>query len=237
VNENLDGEGETRSDEGGRPEPVDFIRRSLHLLPVPSLAQIRVYTAHPSSRLSRLLAADEDGEDPPPPYWAYHWAGGTVLASYILDRPETVAGLRVLDLGAGSGVVGIAAAKAGATVVIAADVDANAVAAIGLNAAANGVRITAIGEDLVAGDPPSVDLVAVGDLFYEEGLAIRVTGFLDRCLAAGIKVLVGDPGRAYLPHGQLRLLAEYPVADFGDASSADRPSSVFSFEHRRDQRE
>ena len=216
------------------PDLLRFIQANLRLAPVPSLPEIRLYTAHPASGLRRLAEANKDGSAPPPPYWAYQWAGGTVLARYILNRPETVAGRRVLDLGAGSGIVGIAAAQAGAGEVIAAEIDGNAIAAIGLNAAANGVTIAAIlGEDLTAGPPPRVDLLTVGDLFYEQALADRVTPFLDHCLSAGIKVLVGDPGRAYLPRARLRRLAEYAVPDFGGMKGAEtKPSGIFSFEPR-----
>ncbi|TIS56132.1 MAG: methyltransferase [Mesorhizobium sp.] len=211
---------------------------------VPELSEIRLYTAHPGSGLRRLIEwtenevevddlaePDEDAPEMQPPYWAYAWAGGAVLARYILDRPETVAGRRVLDLGAGSGIVGIAAAKAGAREVIAAEIDRNGVAALGLNAAANGVAITVTGEDVTAGPPPAVDLVMAGDLFYAYDVAERVTPFLDRCLAAGIGVLIGDPGRAWLPRSRLRMLAEYKVPDFGEGrGTAMKPSSVFSFE-------
>jgi len=211
-------------------DPIAFIRRHMRLAPAPSLPEIRLYAAHPASGLWRLVASRGEG---PPPYWAYQWAGGAALARHILDRPETVAGLRVLDLGAGSGIVAIAAAKSGAKSVLAADIDGNAIAAIGLNAAANGVDIAAICGDLAAGAPPAVDLVLVGDLFYAQELAVRVTAFLDNCLAAGIKVLVGDPGRAFLPRARLQMLAEYPAPDFGDGKdSAVKTSAVFSFESR-----
>lgn len=141
-----------------------------------------------------------------------------MLARYLLDNPEAARGKRVLDLGAGSGIVGIAAAMRGATSVMAAETDANGVAALKLNAAANGVAVTPIGDDLLGGPAPDVDLVAVGDLFYEAALAERVTGFLDRCLAAGIACLVGDPGRAPLPLHRLERIAEYAVPDFGNAN-------------------
>jgi predicted nicotinamide N-methyase len=225
-----------RSGEGGDlaaapPDPIAFIRRHMRLAPAPSLPEIRLYAAHPASGLWRLVASRGEG---PPPYWAYQWAGGAALARHILDRPETVAGLRVLDLGAGSGIVAIAAAKSGAKSVLAADIDRNAIAAIGLNASANGVDIDAICDDLTAGAPPLVDLVLVGDLFYAEELAVRATAFLDTCLAAGIGVLVGDPGRAFLPRARLRLLAEYRAPDFGDGKdSATKTSAVFSFEPPR----
>jgi len=141
-----------------------------------------------------------------------------------------VTGRRVLDLGAGSGLVAIAAAKAGAHAVIASEVDPYAIAALRLNAAANGVAIEAALGDLTAGPPPAVDLVAVGDLFYDRDLAGRVTAFLDRCRAAGIEALIGDPWRAFLPRARLRLIAEYDVADFGRAeSAATTPSAVFAF--------
>ncbi|RWN46035.1 MAG: methyltransferase [Mesorhizobium sp.] len=206
----------------------------MRLVPVPALPEIQFYTAHPGSGLRRLVEPEDDAEDAPepqPPYWAYAWAGGTVLARYVLDHPTTVAGRRVLDLGAGSGLVGIAAAKAGARELIAAEIDRNGVAALELNAAANGVAITIIGEDITAGPPPAVDLVLAGDVFYGRDVALRVTPFLDRCLAAGIDVLVGDPRRNDLPLSRLRLLAEYQVPDFGDAKgAATKPSGVFSFE-------
>ncbi|WP_420797385.1 class I SAM-dependent methyltransferase [Aminobacter anthyllidis] len=209
---------------------AEFIRCNMHVVAVPSVPEIRLHAAHPGSGLWRL-AGDADGEgDPPPPYWAYQWAGGLVLARHFLERPEAVRGRRVLDLGAGSGLVGIAAAMAGARAVLAAEVDGNGVAAIGLNATLNGVEVTAVGGDLTGGPVPEVDIVAVGDLFYDADLAVRVTAFLDRCVAAGIDVLVGDPGRAHLPHGRLQLVAEYAVADVGSGNAATtKPSAVFSF--------
>lgn len=206
----------------------------MRLMPVPSLAEIRLYTAHPGSGLRRLTDPQEEENEPQPPYWAYAWAGGAVLARYIIDRPQTVVGRRVLDLGAGSGLVGIAAAKAGASDVVAAEIDRNGVAALGLNAVANGVTITVIGEDITNGPPPAVDLVVAGDVFYDQHVAERIMPFLDRCLAAGIDVLVGDPGRAWLPRSRLRLLAEYIVPDFGEARhAATKPSGVFSLQPER----
>ncbi|MBE1708024.1 methyltransferase [Mesorhizobium japonicum] len=209
----------------------------MRLVPVPALPEIRFYTAHPGSGLRRLvdpeddIDANDDAPEPQPPYWAYAWAGGAVLARYILDNPMTVAGRRVMDLGAGSGIVGIAAAKAGASEVTAAEIDHNGVAAIGLNAEVNGVEITIVHLDITMGPPPAVDLVLAGDVFYGHEVALRVIPFLDRCLAAGIDVLVGDPRRHDLPLSRLRLLAEYQVPDFGEAKGATlKPSGVFRFE-------
>lgn len=164
------------------------------------------------------------------PYWAYHWGGGLALARHVLDHPGIVTGKRVLDLGTGSGVVAIAAAKAGAKSVLAADVDPYAIVAAQLNATANGVSVATMRGDLTAGSPPKVDVLLVGDLFYEAELAKRVTAFLDRCLAANIVVLVGDPWRAFLPRSRLRLLAEYPGGDFGSGDNAElRLNAVFAF--------
>ena len=205
-----------------------FIRANLPVVAVPAIPEIRLHKAGPASGLRRLAEVDEHGFGSP--YWAYYWGGGLALARHILDRPETVAGRRVLDLGSGSGIVGIAAAKAGASEVIAVDTDRYAVAAIGLNAAANGVTISTVLGDLTAGPPLPVDVATVGDLFYERDLAERVTAFLDRCLNAGIDVLIGDPWRAFLPCSRLQLIAEYPVSEFGEArNAAAKPSAVFSF--------
>ena len=203
-----------------------FIAQNLRLTPVPSVPEISLYTAHPASGLARLATADDDE----PPYWAYPWGGGIVLARHILDHPETVSGRRVLDLGAGGGLVAIAAAKAGAQSVLAAEIDPMGLAAIGLNAKANGVTVKATGQDLLPGPAPrNTDLVLVGDLFYERDLARRVTAFLDRCLAAGIEVLVGDPGRTTLPRARLRTIAEYATGDFGSGGDAKRPAAVSAF--------
>jgi predicted nicotinamide N-methyase len=169
-------------------------------------------------------------EDFDTPYWAYDWGGGLALARHVLNHPEIVVGRTALDLGAGSGIVGIAAAKSGAKNVIAADTDRYAIAAISLNAAVNGVSVSAFFGDLTAGLPPAVDIILVGDLFYEADLARRVTAFLDRCVGRNIEVLVGDPWRSPLPTTRLRLLAQYPGPDFGEGNRREqRQNAVFSF--------
>jgi len=209
------------------PQALDFIQTHFPVLPVPTVPEIRLHKAGPKSGLWRLAEMDPQFGTP---YWAHHWGGGLALARSILDHPETVAGRAVLDLGAGSGLVGIAAARAGARTVTCADTDAYAVAMVRLNAAINGVRIAAVLGDLTAGAPPEVETVLVGDLFYERDLARRVTVFLDRCLAADIDVLIGDPWRAFLPQKRLRLVAEYLGPDFGDGGgTAHRSNAVFAF--------
>lgn len=211
------------------PDAERFILERLPLAPVPGVPEIRLHRATPTSGLRRL--AERDARGAGSPYWAYPWAGGIVLARHILDRPETVAGRRVLDLGAGSGLVGIAAAKAGALSVVASEIDPYAIAALRLNAAANGVAFAAVRGDLLNGPAPDVDLTLAGDVFYDAGLATRVAAFLERCVAAGLEALVGDPRRAFLPQARLRAIAEYRVADFGDGESgATTTSAVFAFE-------
>lgn len=214
------------------PPPTDpkaFIAANLPLATVPGVPEFRLHLATPASGLWRLAAAGD--EDFATPYWAYCWGGGLALARHFLDRPETVSGRRVLDLGTGSGLVAIAAAKVGAATVAAADVDRHALVAVSLNAEANGVAVTTVLCDLIADSPPAVDLITVGDMFYEAALAARVLAFLDRCHAAGIDVLIGDPWRAFLPRSRLRLVADYPVLDFGDSAGAtNRRGGVFALE-------
>ncbi|HSV00130.1 MAG TPA: 50S ribosomal protein L11 methyltransferase, partial [Roseiarcus sp.] len=150
------------------------------------------------------------------------------LARYVLDNPIAVADRCVLDLGAGSGLVGIAAAKAGAREVVAAEVDRYAVTALKLNMALNGVSISVVHGDLTDGDPPpETDVILVGDLFYAADLSQRITAFLDRCLDRGIHALIGDPWRAHLPTSRLAELGRYVVTEGG--SHGLGPSGVFAF--------
>ncbi|MEB2845445.1 methyltransferase [Rhizobiales bacterium RZME27] len=200
--------------------PEEFIRSNLRVEPARLLPEISLYTAHPGSRLSQLM--DDAGE---PPYWAYAWAGGTVLARYLLDQPEVMRGRRVLDLGCGSGVVGIAAAKAGAARVTASDIDAIALAATRLNASLNDVKIDIADGNLIGGSLPFIDIVLVGDLFYDKVTAARVLPWLSACRAEGKTILIGDPFRAHLPQDSLQLVASYDVPDFGSGSGR---AGVFS---------
>jgi predicted nicotinamide N-methyase len=208
-------------------DPIrDFIKANLPLVAVSFVPEIRVHKATPTSGLARLAAPDHNFTSP---YWAHFWAGGLVLARYILDHPAEVAGRRVLDLGTGSGIVAIAAALAGASEVTAADVDPYSLISAGMNAEANSVSlITRLG-DLTNGPPPAIDVVTVGDLFYEPATAARVTRFLDRCSECGAHVLIGDPWRAYLPQHRLERIATYHVAEAsGVASMVAKPSGVFT---------
>lgn len=211
--------------EAVRLNAAEFMRARLPLLPVPGIPEIVLHKAVPASALGRLAAGDAAFGSP---YWAYYWLGGLALARFVLDRPETVRGRRVLDLGCGSGLVAIAAMQAGAARVLAADVDPYAVKAAELNAAANGVAVELVHGDLTDGPVPEVDLILAGDVFYDPEPAARVTPFLARCRAAGIEVLVGDPRRAPLPVARLRALAEYRFAETD--SGVLRASEVFAFD-------
>ncbi|MEU4338594.1 50S ribosomal protein L11 methyltransferase [Micromonospora lupini] len=182
----------------------------LHLVPTPFVPEVRLYLAEDAivwwARMEALA-----GHALPAPYWASAWAGGQALARHLLDHPELAAGRRVLDLAAGSGLVAIAAALAGAADVVANDIDPYAVAAITVNARANRVTIDASGEDLLDSARVDADLVVAGDVFYSRPMAERMLPFLQRAVASGAEVLVGDPGRGHLPADGLRVLADYPV--------------------------
>ena len=170
-----------------------------------------------------------DSSDLPPPFWAFAWAGGQALARYLLDHPEAVRGRRVLDFASGSGLVAIAAAKAGAAEVDACDIDPFAIAAIGINAAANGVGVTAVDADLVGRDD-GWDAVLAGDVCYERDLAQRATGWLYGLSRRGATVLIGDPGRSYLPKDRLEAIATYRVPVTRSLEDSDiKQSTVWRF--------
>lgn len=188
-----------------------FVLRHTRLRPVTGLEEIRLHLADevlPLWHAAQIAMADPDAALP---YWAFAWAGGLAVGRYLREHPEAVAGRRVFDLASGSGLCAIAAMRAGAASAIAVDIDAFAVAAIELNARANGRRVTVAGRDVLDDEAPDVDVVLAGDCWYEAGLAERVLPWLRRARARGIDVLVGDPGRRYLPTDQLVELAAYEV--------------------------
>lgn len=196
-------------------DPAGFIRRETTVKPVPHAEEIRLHVADEAMALWQKTEEDlgELGLDPP--FWAFAWAGGQGLARYILDTPSLVAGKDVIDFACGSGLVGIAAMLAGAKSCRAVDIDPFAIAAAGLNADLNGVRLDLEIADLTRQATPAADVVFCGDVFYDRQMAGAVIGFLDRLFAAGITVLVGDPGRSYLPKGRLTELGVYEVPVVG----------------------
>jgi predicted nicotinamide N-methyase len=197
------------------PQTVDdfapFIAANTMLIAPPHVPEIRLHLAEESLPIWQKTEEELGEMNVPPPFWAFAWAGGQALARYLLDTPNEVAGRTVLDLGTGSGLTAIAAMKAGATSVLASDIDRMALASARLNAAANGVAIDTTEEDLLLDLPDSFGAVLVGDLFYERELAERVLAFIAAAQAKGARVLVGDPQRSYFPKDRFALVAEYQV--------------------------
>ncbi len=188
-----------------------FIAANTRVLAPPLVPEIRLYLAEESLPIWQKTEEELGEMNVPPPYWAFAWAGGQALARYLIDNPALVAGKSVVDLGSGSGLTAIAAKRAGAASVLAADIDALALAAVRANAALNGVDVDTTAEDLLASPPQAVQVVLVGDLFYERELAARVTAYIERAAASGALALIGDPKRSYFPAGRFTLAAEYQV--------------------------
>jgi predicted nicotinamide N-methyase len=192
-------------------EPAAFVRANTHLVAAPYLPEIRLHLADDAFGLWEQTEREFGRLGLPPPFWAFAWAGGQGIARYLLDHPELVRGRSVLDLAAGSGVVAIAAALAGARAATAVDIDPFAAAAITLNAQANGVEVESRLGDVLAGDGAPAEVVLTGDVFYERAMAGRVLPFLERARDRGAAVLVGDPGRSYLPRDRFEEVASYQV--------------------------
>jgi predicted nicotinamide N-methyase len=204
--------------------PEDFIKTNAVLMAPPLVPEIRLYLASEVVPLWRATEEELAKIGVPPPYWAFAWAGGQALARYVLDHPELVAGKRVLDIGAGSGMVGLAATRAGAASVLAADIDAFACTAVRLNAAANDCDIAVTQDDLI-GAPLSWDVILVGDLFYERPLAERLLAWLG---PLNVTALLGDPGRNYFPGTQVEKLANYSVQTTRDLEDREiRETGVY----------
>jgi predicted nicotinamide N-methyase len=191
---------------------AEFIRANTTIATPPLVPEIRLYLA---TEITPIWQASEDSlarGNVPPPFWAFPWAGGQALARHVLDHRDIVAGRRVLDFGAGSGLVAMAAAQAGAARVTAAEIDDFAAAAIALNAALNDVIVEVETTDLIGTSGGSWDVVLVGDMCYEQPLADHLTAWLRMLAGEGVTVLLGDPGRSYVPTTGLTALARYTVA-------------------------
>ncbi|WP_454816032.1 class I SAM-dependent methyltransferase [Labrys neptuniae] len=188
-----------------------FIAANTRPLPVPHAPEISLYLADEVTPLWLKTEEELGAMGLPPPFWAFAWAGGQALARYILDHPDHVAGHRVLDFASGSGLVAIAAMKAGAAQALAADIDEFAVEAIRLNADLNGVAVEPCGENVLGRFDRPVDVVLAGDIFYDREISAEVLAWLKGWRERGATILVGDPGRTYLPRDELSLLATYQV--------------------------
>ena len=173
----------------------------------PAVPELRLHLADDVTDAWEDLERELAQGQLPPPFWAFAWVGGQALARHLLDRPGEVAGLRVLDLCTGSGLVALAARAAGAGEVTATDTDPVAGAAVAVNAEANGLAVTFVCADLTAGDPPDVDVLLAGDVCYDREMTDRVVPWLRAAAARGTRVLLGDPGRHYLPREGLEPVA------------------------------
>jgi predicted nicotinamide N-methyase len=188
-----------------------FVLRHTRLRPVPGVDGLRLHLADEVLPLWHALQVETGDPDAALPYWAFAWGGGLALACYLREHPESVAGRRVFDLAAGSGLCAIAALAAGASEATCADIDPFALAAVALNARANGRRVAVELRDRLDDDTPDVEVILAGDCWYEERLAARVLPWLQQARERGVDVLVGDPGRRYLPADELLELASYDV--------------------------
>jgi predicted nicotinamide N-methyase len=210
-----------------------FVRRHTRLLPVADVPGVRLHVADDVMEVCRL-AGDELGQaDPPLPFWAFAWAGGLAVSRYLLDHPEAVAGRRVVDVATGSGLCAIVAVRSGAESVVGIDVDPLAEAAVWLNSRANGARVMFRRGDVLDAAPPDCDVILAGDVCYEETMAARMIGWLAAAAQGGISVLLGDPGRSYLPDG-LEELATYRVRTSLELENADvKASRVYTLQPAR----
>ena len=209
-------------------DAAGFIRGNTTIEAPPLVPEIRLHLA---SEMTPIWQASEETlaqAEVPPPFWAFAWVGGQALARFLLDHPRLVEGATLLDFGAGSGLVAIAAKKAGATRVVAADIDHFAAAAIGLNAALNGVSVIVSTADPIGERDCAWQVVTAGDVCYEREMAERATAWLRRLARQGAHVLLGDPGRAYLPQQGLRERARYLVPTSREIEDRDaREAGVF----------
>ena len=188
-----------------------FIVAQTRLLAPPAVPEIRLHLADEAMDLWQRTEDELEAIGLQPPFWAFAWAGGQALARYVLDHSDEVAGKRVLDFASGSGIVGIAAMRAGAGHTLATDIDPFCGAALAVNAELNDVRIDFTDQNLLDAPPPDVDVILAGDICYEKPLADQVMNWLAAAHVRGTRVLIGDPGRSYFPRVGLEKLAEYEV--------------------------
>jgi predicted nicotinamide N-methyase len=198
-----------------------FVLHHTRLGPVPGLEGMRLHMADEVLPVWRAVQVETLDPDAAVPYWSVAWAGGLAIARYVGEHPEIVAGRRVFDLASGSGLCAIASMHAGAARATGADVDAFASVAIRLNARANSCRVSVVQRDVLDDEPPDADVILAGDVCYDRRLAERVLPWLRRAAEQGIGVLIGDPGRRYLPTAELVELAAYDIRTTTDLEDLD----------------
>ena len=206
-------------------DPVAFIRDNTAIAAASLIPEIRLHLATEVVPLWQATEATLEKAGLPPPYWAFAWPGGQAVARHVLDNPRLVAGRRVLDLAAGCGVAAVAAAMLGAHA-SASEIDRFALAAIGLNAALNGVEVAPIDRDVLDDPPGDWDTVLAGDLCYERPMADRVASWIKAQARAGVTVLMGDPGRAYKPSDGLAEVARYVVPTSKDLEDRETRETI-----------
>jgi predicted nicotinamide N-methyase len=214
------------------PSPANlraFVRRHTRLMAVPDVPGMRLQLGDDVMTIMAQAGSELGQPDPPLPFWAFAWAGGLAVARYLIDHPEEVAGRRVLDVASGSGLCAITAMLLGAESAHAVDVDPFSEAAVSINARANGVHVGFSRQDLLGGPLPDCDVILAGDVCYEETMATRMIEWLRLAARDGTRVLVGDPGRTYLPVG-LERLAGYRVRTSHELENSEiKESAVFTF--------
>jgi predicted nicotinamide N-methyase len=218
---------------------AEFVRTWTALRRPPSVSEVALHLADEVTRIWELTEEQMRQVGLDPPFWAFAWAGGQALARYVLDHPEEVAGRRVLDLATGSGIVAIAARLAGATSALAVDIDPFCAAAVEVNAEANGVWVDYTDRDLLADDVDvlrvdpdlvGIEVILAGDVSYEFGMSGRMHRWLRAASEAGFRVLIGDPGRRYLPGDGLARLASYDIVTTPDLEESDlKRSAVYTY--------
>ncbi|HZU11245.1 MAG TPA: 50S ribosomal protein L11 methyltransferase [Chloroflexota bacterium] len=209
--------------------PSDFVLRHTRLQPVRNLPSIRLYQADKVMETWEALQTATHNDDAPPPFWAFVWPGGAALARYVTDHPQEIRGKSVLDVAAGSGLAAIAASRAGAASVEAADTDPFCADVIALNARANGVHIPVTIRDPLVDTPHGRDVILAGDVFYEQPMASRMAVWLRAAASRGARVLMGDPGRAYRPAGLVHL-ADYDIRTVPGLEERElRRTGVYTF--------
>ena len=214
----------------GLADPEGYVRGNSVLQAPPLVPELVLHLADARAPLWSKTQRDLHDDGIVLPYWAFAWAGGQALARLILDEPARVAGKRVLDFASGSALAAIAAMKAGAASALAADIDPLAATAARLNAAANDVSLTTETGDLIGTDTSGFDLILAGDICYEQSVAEAVADWLAREAAAGREVLLGDPGRTFLPRGRLEPVIGYGVKSSRDLDDTDvRNARVWRF--------
>ena len=207
-------------------DPVAFVEANTVVERPPLVPEIALHLANELVPIWEATESELARLGLPPPFWAFAWAGGQALARYMLDNPDLVAGKRVLDFAAGCGIQGIAAARAGALQVEASEIDLFAVASLRLNAVLNEVAIEIREEDLVGQQPAPWEVVLAGDVCYERPMAERVWAWLQALAADGALVLMGDPGRTYLPRSGLERVTAYGVKTTREIEDSDLRNAV-----------